>query len=112
MLILIYLALVQGKAKFHYYYKSNTKKTTLHNRLMELDHLAALETLCRVCGGRLERFKQSFQCSDKRSTERLASVDVVTEDDDPRVHPPRMSWMLPETGKEKRCQKERQSISQ
>ena len=59
-----------------FHYKSNTKKTTLHNRLMELDHLAALETLCRVCGGRLERFKQSFQCSDKRSTERLASVDV------------------------------------
>ena len=56
---------------------------------MELDHLAALETLCRVCGGRLERFKQSFQCSDK-STERLASVDVVTADDDPRVHSPRI----------------------
>ena len=69
---------------------------------MELDHLAALETLCRVCGGRLEQFKQSFQCSDKRSTERLASVDVVTADDDPRVHPPtHLSWMLPETGKEK-----------
>ena len=80
---------------------------------MELDHLAARETLCRVCGGRLERFKQSFQCSDKRSTERLASVDVVTADDDPRVHPPtHLSWMLPETGKEKRCQRERQSISQ
>ena len=46
---------------------------------MELDHLAALETLCMVCGGRLKQFKQSFQCSDKRSTERLASVDVVTE---------------------------------
>ena len=56
---------------------------------MELDHLAALETLCRVCGGRLERFKQSFQCSDKRSTERLVSVDVVTADNDLQVHPPR-----------------------
>ena len=37
-----------------------------------------------------ERFKQSFQCSDKRSTERLASVDVVTADDDLQVHPPRI----------------------
>ena len=52
-----------------------------------MDHESWLLSSCRVCAGRLGRYKVSYDCHSTENQARLQSIGVSVEDDSKEVHP-------------------------
>ena len=50
-------------------------------------HSSWLQGHCRVCGGRLSRFKVSYDCSTHH--QKLLAIGLITTSDDSSIHPSR-----------------------
>lgn len=53
---------------------------------------AWLQDRCRVCGGKLSRYKVSYDCHTSTSRAKLALLEVNTANDDSGVHPQRFCY--------------------
>lgn len=78
---------------------ANTKMTIFswknkNSRLMDLhrDPPAWLQDRCRVCGGKLSRYKVSYDCHTTTNRARLALLGVITANDDIGVHPQKFCY--------------------
>ena len=56
------------------------------------DPPAWLQDRCRVCGGKLSRYKVSYDCHTTINRAKLALIGVITADDDRGVHPRRFCY--------------------
>ena len=54
-----------------------------------MDHSRWLQEGCRLCGGRLGRYKVSYDCHTTDNKARLLSIGVLVEQDEDAVHPRR-----------------------
>lgn len=52
-----------------------------------MEHSAWLQERCRVCGGRLERYKVSYDCHLAQNKLKLRAIGITTENDKKDVHP-------------------------
>lgn len=60
-----------------------------YNVCVQMEHSAWLEDSCRVCGGRLGRFKVSYNCHSKQNKSKLQAIGISVEQDKKTVHPSR-----------------------
>jgi hypothetical protein len=51
-----------------------------------------LQDRCRVCGGKLSRYKVSYDCHTTINRAKLALIGVITADDNRAVHPQRFCY--------------------
>lgn len=59
----------------------------MHDRMME--HSAWLKDNCRVCGGKLKKFKVSYDCHTEPNRLKLHGIGVSVENDNKETHPQR-----------------------
>ena len=52
-----------------------------------MDHSHWVQISCRVCGGRLARYKQSYDCQTSSSQAKLKAIGISVEGDEKTVHP-------------------------
>lgn len=57
--------------------------------LVDMDHAKWVLSSCRVCGGKLSRFKVSYDCHSTQNQAKLHSIGVSVEHDNEEVHPQR-----------------------
>ena len=54
-----------------------------------MEHSAWLEDCCRVCGGRLNKYRVSYDCHTDQNKQRLLAIQVSVENDTNEIHPRR-----------------------
>ena len=54
-----------------------------------MEHSAWLKDCCRVCGGRLNKYKVSYDCHKDKNKQILLAIEVSVENDKKEIHPQR-----------------------
>ena len=54
-----------------------------------MDHSAWIQDSCRVCGGKVGKFKVSYDCHTVSNLSKLLAIGVSVEDDRKDIHPSR-----------------------
>ena len=64
-------------------------KTLGSYNLGSMDHSSWVQDACRVCGGRLGRYKASYDCHTDTHKVKLQAIGVSVEKDTKNMHPQR-----------------------